>query len=74
MNDPVFVKNEIAASALARVEGFVNDTIALELLFETQPGKKPPATARSIKSVRQRYRPGDRICNSSPMGDKLALA
>lgn len=39
VNDPVFVKNQIAATALARVDGFVNDNVAFELAFETTPGK-----------------------------------
>ncbi|MBL9123768.1 MAG: hypothetical protein JNG90_09060 [Planctomycetaceae bacterium] len=50
VNDPVFVKNEIAASALARVDGFVNDNIAFELLFETQPGKMTVVDGTSLRA------------------------
>lgn len=38
-NDPVFVKNEIAAKALAKFDGYTNENITFELLFETAPGK-----------------------------------
>ena len=50
VNDPVFVKNEIAARALARFDGFVNDNVAFELLFETTPGKMAVVDGSAIRA------------------------
>lgn len=50
VNDPVFVKNQIAASALARFDGFVNDNVAFELLFETAPGKMTVVDGATLRA------------------------
>jgi uncharacterized membrane protein len=49
--DTVFVKNELNVDASARVSGFVNDNIPVDLLFETAPGRMTEVGRRSIKAT-----------------------
>lgn len=45
----VFVKNQLSAQAIVRVDGFVNEKLPVQLLVETEPGKMTPAEAKSVQ-------------------------
>jgi uncharacterized membrane protein len=44
----VFVKNELAITALAKTHGFANQKVPIEMLFETAPGKMTTVAKREI--------------------------
>jgi hypothetical protein len=44
----VFVKNQLPVTGTVRVEGYVNQNISVQLLFETSPGKMEPIAASQI--------------------------
>lgn len=48
VNPTVFVKNELSIAGTARVTGLVNQSIPLQVLFETEPGKMTPVAAANI--------------------------
>ncbi|HEX3869514.1 MAG TPA: glutamine amidotransferase, partial [Pirellulales bacterium] len=45
----VFVKNELPAEAVIRADGFVNQVMPVQLLFETSPGEMTPVAAEQIR-------------------------
>lgn len=47
-NQQVFVKNRLAIAAEARVEGFANRNIPIQMLFETAPGKMEVVSGSQI--------------------------
>jgi hypothetical protein len=44
----VFVKNELAAGGRVRIEGFVDQQIPVQLLFETKPGEMEVVATRQV--------------------------
>lgn len=48
--ESVFVKNELAAAAQIRVDGYVNREIPVRLLFETSPGKMQIVAEQIVKA------------------------
>jgi len=48
---PIFVKNRLAATATARVEGLANRDVPVELLFETSPGKMEVVSKKTYRVV-----------------------
>lgn len=56
MNDTVFVKNELSVTAAAKVSGFVNDKIPVELLYESAPGKMTVVGRRELQATQDGQR------------------
>jgi hypothetical protein len=52
VNPTVYVKNELVARGTARVEGFGNQPIPVQLLFETADGKMAPVATQEIKDAK----------------------
>jgi uncharacterized membrane protein len=50
-NQTVFVKNQLVAGGRLRIDGFVDQQVPLQLLFETAPGKMEPVATRTVKSA-----------------------
>lgn len=51
VTDHVFVKNRLSAAAKARIEGYVNERIAVQMLFETEPGKEEVVGAAQVQAT-----------------------
>ena len=51
VNDTVFVKNELSVAGVAKINGFVNDNVPIELLFETVPGEMHVVGQSEIKAT-----------------------
>lgn len=50
VNPSVFVKNELTAQGLAKIDGYAREQIAAELLFELQPGKMEAVASELISA------------------------
>jgi uncharacterized membrane protein len=50
VNSTVYVKNQLTVSAAARLSGFVNQSVAAQLWFETSPGKMELVKTMPIKA------------------------
>ena len=50
VNQTVFVKNELAVSATVRIDGFANQDIPLQLLFETRGGAMEVVATKPLRS------------------------
>ncbi|HEY2882870.1 MAG TPA: glutamine amidotransferase, partial [Pirellulales bacterium] len=50
VSDTVFIKNELSVAGTARITGLVNQTIPVQLFFETSPGKLEPVASTEIKA------------------------
>jgi uncharacterized membrane protein len=46
----VYVKNKLTVTALVRADGYVNQPIPVQLLYETKPGKMEPVAAVQVSS------------------------
>jgi hypothetical protein len=51
VNQTVFVKNELAVRGTARIEGFGNQPVPVQLLFENSAGKMDPVASRELKTA-----------------------
>ena len=49
-NPSVFIKNELSVAGTARISGLVNQTIPVQLLFETEPGKLTPVASTQLRA------------------------
>jgi len=49
----VFIKNELEISAQLRVDGYVNKPVAVEMLFETAPGKMEVIERQTLRATRE---------------------
>jgi hypothetical protein len=50
VNPSVFVKNDLAIAGTARVNGLVNQSIPVQVWFETSPGKMEPVATAEVKA------------------------
>jgi uncharacterized membrane protein len=50
VNPSVFVKNDLAIGGTARANGLVNQSIPVQVLFETAPGKMEPVATAELKA------------------------
>lgn len=55
-NQQVFVKNRLSVAAEARVEGFANRNIPIQMLFETAPGKMEVVAGSQISALQDGQR------------------
>jgi hypothetical protein len=51
VNPTVYVKNELVARGTARIDGFGNQPVPVQLLFETADGKMAPVATQELKSA-----------------------
>ncbi len=49
-NDSVFVKNELNVAGTARIAGFANDNVPVDLLFETAPGQMTVVGSTQVRA------------------------
>jgi uncharacterized membrane protein len=48
--ETVFVKNQLEVAGRVRIDGYVNQNITVQLLFETKPGKMEPVGAQQLQA------------------------
>lgn len=51
VNQTVYVKNELTVRGTARIEGFGNQPVGVQLLFENAAGRMEPVASRELKSA-----------------------
>jgi uncharacterized membrane protein len=52
VSDTVFVKNQLVVSANARIDGFLNQDVVVQLLWEVSPGKLEVVDAATVRATR----------------------